>query len=101
MVNNSKNIKTNYKSNNKNSALSNEENKQKMALSKTNITMLLAGFVVMCIGYLLLCGGGSSSDPSQFNAAALFSFRRLTLAPIVIFLGLCFEVYAIIHVFKK
>jgi hypothetical protein len=39
--------------------------------------------------------GGKSDDPNVFNANEVYSTRRITIAPIVILIGLAIEVYAI------
>jgi hypothetical protein len=39
--------------------------------------------------------GGKSSDPNVFNVNEVYSFRRITLAPILIVAGLIIEVFAI------
>ena len=59
---------------------------------------LLVGLLVMVSGYILMMGGGSD-DPEVFNYA-MFDFRRLVAAPIVIILGIVIEVVAIMGVFK-
>jgi hypothetical protein len=64
------------------------------ALAKENYIYLIIGFVVIIIGFLLMMGG-KSADPAVFNAGELFSFRRITLAPIVIVAGFAFEIWAI------
>ena len=64
------------------------------ALAKQNYYLLAIGFVIIIIGFLLMIGGGSE-DPNVFNEEELFSFRRITLAPIVILAGFVFEIYAI------
>ena len=51
-----------------------------------NVKLIAAGLLVMIVGFILMIGGGSS-DPNVFNPA-MFSFRRLTLAPIVIIIGI-------------
>ena len=63
--------------------------------SKRNYQLLIAGLVLIAIGFILMIGGGSE-DPNQFNPE-IFSFRRITLAPIVILAGLVVEIYAILH----
>ena len=60
--------------------------------------MLLAGLVVMVSGYILMTGGGSD-DPRVFNYA-MFDFRRLVAAPLVILMGIVIEIVAIMGVFK-
>lgn len=41
--------------------------------------------------------GGKSPDPKVFNENEIYSFRRITLAPIVVLLGLGIEAYAIMR----
>ena len=43
---------------------------------------------------LLLMLGGRSDDPNEFSEK-IFSFRRITLAPIVVLAGFVFEIWAI------
>lgn len=65
--------------------------------SKENYTWMAIGAVVITIGMFLMAGG-KSSDPSVFNKDEVYSTTRITIAPILILLGLALEVYAI---FKK
>ena len=44
--------------------------------------------------------GGGSEDPEVFNYA-MFDFRRLVAAPVVIILGIIIEIVAIMGVFKE
>lgn len=69
------------------------ENMNGFALGKENLKLLLIGFVIIVIGFLLMTGG-KSADPSVFNPE-IFSFRRITLAPMVVLFGFLFEIYAI------
>ena len=63
------------------------------AFGKENYRLMLIGLAFIAIGFLLMIGGGSS-DPSKFNPE-IFSFRRITLAPILILAGYVIEVFAI------
>ena len=72
---------------------------EKMALGKQNYILLIIGFAIIVIGFILMTGGGSD-DPAVFNAEELFSFRRITLAPIILLFGFGFEIYAIMKVTK-
>lgn len=65
--------------------------------SKDNYVWMIAGIVLMAIGIMLMAGG-KSDDPNVFKENEVYSIRRITIAPIVILLGLAVEVYAI---FKK
>lgn len=52
------------------------------------------GGVVMLLG-LALMAGGKSSDANVFDVNEVYSTRRITIAPILIVVGLMVEVYAI------
>ena len=71
------------------------ENKeeQQFALGKENLRLLLIGFVIIIVGFILMIGGGTS-DPTVFNKE-IFNFQRITLSPIVVMIGFVFEIYAI------
>lgn len=56
------------------------------SLPSRNVKIIGAGLLVMILGFVLMIGGGSS-DPDVFNPA-MFSFRRLTVAPLVIIAGI-------------
>lgn len=53
------------------------DDNNKMAITPKGLRLLLAGFIVMVAGFILLAGGGSS-DPQVFNYA-MFDFRSTTL----------------------
>lgn len=71
------------------------ENKGKLhfALGKENYKLLAIGFGIIVLGFLLMLGG-RTEDPNQFSDD-IFSFRRITLAPIVVLAGFIFEIWAI------
>lgn len=71
-----------------------ESTKQNFALDKENYILLLVGFAIIILGFVLMIGGKSDS-PAEFNDEEIFSFRRITLAPIVVLFGFIFEIYAI------
>lgn len=76
-----------------------EDKEARMPLSKKNYLMMLVGLGVIIVGFLLMAGGGSD-DLTVFNEK-MFSFRRITLAPIVVIAGFAFEVFAIMKRFKQ
>ena len=55
------------------------------------------GFLLVVLGFLLMTGG-RGDDPTVFDESVIYSFRRITLAPLVILCGLGVTTYAI---FKK
>ena len=65
----------------------------KPALTRKGVKLLLAGLIVMAAGFILMMGGGSK-DPQVFNWA-MFDFRRLVAAPLVILCGIAIEIIAI------
>lgn len=68
-------------------------NMEGFALGKENLKLLVIGFVIIVVGFILMTGG-KSSDPAVFNPE-IFSFRRIVLAPMVVLFGFIFEIYAI------
>jgi Protein of unknown function (DUF3098) len=71
-----------------------QDSKAANLFDKGNYLWMIIGLVVMGIGFLLMAGG-KSHDPNVFNEAEIYSTRRITVAPILIILGLLIEIYAI------
>lgn len=74
-----------------------DRNDSRMPLGMKNYVLLLIGLAVILLGFVLMAGGGSDS-PEEFNYA-MFSWRRITLAPILVIGGFLFEVFAIMKRF--
>lgn len=72
-------------------------NKQpyKLTYGKQNYILLSAGVLLVIIGFLLMIGGGSE-NPDVFQKEELFSFRRITMAPIIVLSGYGVIIYAIL-----
>ena len=70
----------------------------KMAITPKGLRMVLAGVLVMVAGYILMTGGGSS-DPAVFNYA-MFDFRRLVAAPLLILAGIVVVIIGIMGRFS-
>jgi hypothetical protein len=70
-----------------------EEKPVEFAFGKENYVLLFIGLAFIALGFILMTGGGSK-DPKVFNEA-IFDFRRLTLAPILILTGFVVEIFAI------
>jgi len=64
---------------------------------KQNLRLMLLGVAVIAIGMLLMVGG-RSKDPNTFNYDEVYSTLRISVAPVLIIIGLGIEIYAI---FKK
>lgn len=65
-------------------------------MTPKGVKLMIAGLLVMIAGFILLSGGGVK-DPEVFNPA-MFDFRRLVAAPVVILAGI---VIIIISIMKK
>ena len=70
------------------------QNDQSFLFDKENYIWMIGGMVLIFTGLMLL-SGGKSPNPHEFNYDEIYSFRRITLAPIVMLLGFAVEVYAI------
>lgn len=68
-----------------------------MPLTIKNYILLAIGLIVIILGMVLMSGGGSD-NPEVFNYE-MFSWRRITLAPILIVGGFAFEIYALMKRF--
>ena len=67
---------------------------------KENYRWMLIGIVIMALG-LVLMAGGKSKDPNVFDPNQVYSFTRITVAPILILAGLALEIVAIFKKNKK
>ena len=63
---------------------------------KENLKWMLAGLIVIAIGFILMAGGKSSS-PNVFQDKDVYSFKRITIAPILIIAGFIIEIFAIMR----
>ena len=64
---------------------------------RENYMWMLIGGVIVAIGMVLMAGG-KNTDANQFDYKEVYSTTRITIAPILILIGLAVEIYAI---FKK
>lgn len=69
----------------------------KTLFGKENYRWMAIGLALVMLGLLLMIGG-KSQDPNVFNVSEVYSFRRITVAPILILAGLALE---IVGIFKK
>ncbi|MFC2112143.1 DUF3098 domain-containing protein [Bacteroidota bacterium] len=70
-----------------------EQESSDFPLMRENYILLIIGFAIIMLGFILMMGG-KSDDPNVFNEE-IFSFRRITLAPIIVLFGFGFEIWAI------
>jgi sulfite exporter TauE/SafE len=68
--------------------------RQNMLFGKRNYKFMFTGLFFIALGFILMSGGGSK-DPNTWNEA-IFNFRRIRLAPMLVLLGMAIEIYAIL-----
>ena len=64
---------------------------------KENYILMIVGGILILLGIFLMTGG-KNVDPNVFDKNVVYSSTRITIAPILILLGLTVEIVAI---FKK
>jgi len=67
---------------------------QDSLFGKENYIWIIAGLVIVGLG-LILMAGGKSNDPNVFNTKEVYSTTRITVAPVLILIGLAIEIFAI------
>lgn len=65
-----------------------------LSFSKANYKLLFIGLGINILGYILMIGG-AAQELDQFDASALFSHTRITLAPFLIVAGFVVIAYSI------
>ena len=67
--------------------------KKKFLFGKRNYIFLFISSGIICVGFILMSGGGSN-DPGFFNDE-IFNFRRIRLAPTIVIIGFGIAVLSI------
>jgi len=70
------------------------DNTNATIFDKQNYLWMLAGLIVIALGMFLMAGG-KSDDPNVFNPKEVYSTTRITVAPILIMIGLVVEIFAV------
>ena len=68
--------------------------KRNFAFDRINFLLLAVGMLIVIIGFILMSGGNSTD--THFDPA-IFSVRRIKVAPIVCLVGFVSMIYAIIR----
>jgi hypothetical protein len=61
---------------------------------RENYRWMIIGIAVVALGFILMAGG-KSDDPNVFKKEEIYSTMRITVAPILILIGLGIEIFAI------
>ncbi len=75
------------------------KSKKEFIFSRATYKLMVIGFVVIALGFILMVGGGSD-DPNVFNPE-IFNFRRIRLAPALVLIGFGIEIAAILRSFNN
>ncbi|MBR2192117.1 MAG: DUF3098 domain-containing protein [Bacteroidaceae bacterium] len=67
--------------------------KNNFAFGKLNYILLVVGFLIVVLGFILMSGGSTTEE--AFNPD-IFSTRRIVVAPLVCLFGFIFVVVAIL-----
>lgn len=76
-----------------------ENNKERMPFTRRNYALMLAGVMVVILGFVLMSGGAEHSA-TEFDTS-IFSARRITVAPIVVIAGFVMVGVGIMKRFKS
>lgn len=63
--------------------------------TKENYIIMAIGLAVIIVGFALMTGA-ANDKPNVFPVDEIYSFRRITLAPMMVLIGFVIEVYAIL-----
>lgn len=66
---------------------------KELLFSKTNYIIIGVGLAMVIVGFFLMSGG--YNQPDEWNAEVIYSFTRITIAPIIILSGLGVVILAI------
>ena len=72
-----------------------KDSKKKFLFGKRNYIFLFVSLTIICVGFILMSGGGSN-DPDFFNDE-IFNFRRIRLAPTIVIIGFGFAILSIFN----
>jgi hypothetical protein len=85
------NVASSYKT-----ATKNSNNASGTLFTKQNHKWMAIGGAIIILGFILMIGG-KSADPNQFDTNQVYSFIRITLAPVLILIGFGTLVYSILR----
>jgi uncharacterized membrane protein len=79
--------------------MSKSDNREQMPFTMKNYITILVGVVLQFVGFVLMSGGGEHTA-TEFDYS-IFSFRRITLAPVVVIAGFVVVGFGIMKRFKS
>ena len=70
----------------------------KFSLNKINLILISVSFIIIVVGFALMIG--APSDETAYNPD-IFSFRRITVGPMIAFFGFLSMVFSILYKPRK
>ncbi len=67
---------------------------EELLFGKNNFILMAAGVALMVLGYAAMTGGAQPS-PDVWDESIIYSFRRITLGPLLVLAGIGVEIFAI------
>lgn len=72
-----------------------ESQNKELLYDKTNYAIMGVAMLLIIVGFAFMAGG-ASKDPNVFDANAIYSFKRITLAPFLVILGFSVGIVAVL-----
>lgn len=72
-----------------------KQQEEAFEMGKTNYLLLIAGTVVIGVGFIMMSGGGTENT-NEFTGDTLFNTQRLTIAPITVLIGFAIVLFGIL-----
>lgn len=79
------------------------ESKLPLLFESKNYRLMILGLAIIFLGYILMMGANNTTESidAVFPKDAVYSFRRIVLAPLVIVIGFLIEIYSILSIKKS
>lgn len=69
------------------------EDDKRFMLAKINLILIAIGFLIIIVGFVLMTG---STNVKEFNPD-IFSFRRITVGPMISLAGFVFIIFSLLY----
>ena len=79
----------------KETAKKSDAQNQGFLFNRENYLLIISGVIVLIVGYMLMAGG--EQKPDEYKIEEIYSFRRVTLAPIVVIAGYVIVIFGILR----
>lgn len=74
--------------------VSNAPKGEELLFGRNNYILMGAGVLIMLLGYFMMTGG-AQPDADTWDPNIIYNFRRVTLGPLLVLIGIIVEIVAI------